>query len=40
MCLKVNAGSRQMAVTGQVGKSPAVFVWDANTAEKIDRIKL
>jgi WD40 repeat protein len=41
MCLKVNVnGDRNWAVSGQVGKSPAVFVWNTATGEKRQRIKL
>jgi WD40 repeat protein len=34
------AGGREWAVTGQVGKSPAIFVWNTSTAEKMGRWKL
>ena len=38
MAMNVNvAGDRSRAVTGQVGKSPAVFVWNTETGEKIRR---
>ena len=41
MCMKVNVnGSRNLAVTGQVGKSPSVFIWDTSSGEKINRFKL
>lgn len=41
MCMDVNtSGGRDKAVTGQVGKSPAVFIWDTATGEKIARFKL
>jgi WD40 repeat protein len=41
MCLDVNSsGGRNMAVTGQVGKSPSIFIWDTTTGEKINRFKL
>ena len=41
MCLKVNVnGDRQWAVSGQVGKSPSVFVWNTQTGEKKHRFKL
>ena len=41
LSLKMNtsAGSN-LCVTGQAGKSPAVFVWDATSCEKVQRIKL
>lgn len=29
-----------MAVTGQVGKSPSIFIWDTATGEKMKRFKL
>ena len=38
MAMNVNVGGdRSRAVTGQVGKSPAVFVWNTQTGEKIRR---
>ena len=41
MCMKVNqCGGRTHAVTGQVGKSPAVFVWDTCSAEIKCRVTL
>lgn len=41
MCMDVNqTGGRNVAVTGQVGKWPAVFVWDTTTGEKIHRFAL
>jgi WD40 repeat protein len=41
MCLKVNThGDRSFAVSGQVGKKPAVFVWDTTTGKKVKRVKL
>lgn len=41
MCLNVNpSSSREWAVTGQVGKSPSIFVWNTTTAEKLCRFKL
>ena len=41
MCLDVNtSGGRKYAVSGQVGKSPSIFVWDTQTAQKIKRFKL
>jgi WD40 repeat protein len=41
MCMDVNSsGGRNMAVTGQVGKSPSIFIWDTATGEKIKRFKL
>lgn len=41
MSLNVNvAGSREWAVSGQVGKWPPVFVWNTKTGEKRSRIKL
>ena len=41
MCMDVNtSGGRNLAVTGQVGKSPSVFVWDTSSGEKIHRFKL
>ena len=36
MCMDVNtSGGRNLAVTGQVGKWPAVFIWDTTTGEKV-----
>ena len=41
MCMDVNtSGGRNRAVTGQVGKWPAVFVWDTTTGEKVQRFAL
>jgi len=41
MSMNVNTnGSREWAVTGQVGKWPAVFVWNTRTGEKRFRTKL
>lgn len=41
MSLNVNtAGDRTLAVTGQVGKNPPVFVWNTQTGEKIFRTQL
>lgn len=41
MSLDVNAnGDREWAVSGQVGKSPPVFVWNTRTGEKKSRLKL
>ena len=41
MSLNVNAcGDRSKAVSGQVGKNPAVFIWDTTTGEKISRTAL
>ena len=41
MCLKVNTdGDRTLAVSGQVGKHPAVFVWNTETGEKVFRTQL
>jgi WD40 repeat protein len=41
MCMKVNqCGGRTHAVTGQVGKYPAVFVWDTCTADVHCRVAL
>ena len=41
MCMDVNtSGGRNLAVTGQVGKFPPVFVWNTETGEKISRVKL
>ena len=41
MCMKINPnGDRQLAVSGQVGKNPAVFVWDTTTGEKRARVQL
>jgi len=32
MCLDVNTtGGRNLAVTGQVGKYPSIFIWDTTT---------
>jgi WD40 repeat protein len=33
-------GARKVAVTGQVGRAPAVFTWDACSGEKMCRMKL
>jgi WD40 repeat protein len=33
-------GDRQWAVTGQVGKSPAIFVWNTVTCDIKSRFKL
>jgi len=35
-----NTGGRSLAVSGQVGKWPSVFVWDTETGEKVARFKL
>lgn len=41
MCMDVNtSGGRDKAVTGQVGKSPSIFIWDTSSGEKIARFKL
>ena len=41
MCMDVNtSGGRNLAVTGQVGKWPAVFIWDTTTGEKVQRFQL
>jgi hypothetical protein len=41
MSLNVNhCGDREWAVSGQVGKSPPVFIWNTRTGEKKKRIKL
>ena len=41
MCMKINPYStRQWVVSGQVGKSPAIFVWDSITGEKRTRFNL
>mmetsp|Transcript_5834 Transcript_5834/g.9343 ORF Transcript_5834/g.9343 Transcript_5834/m.9343 type:complete len:222 (+) Transcript_5834:21-686(+) len=41
MCLDVNTSTgRQWAATGQVGKSPSIFVWNTQTGEKKARFKL
>lgn len=40
MSIGVNTSDRSKAVTGQQGKSPAVFVWDTITGEKIFRTNL
>lgn len=41
MSLNVNScGDRCWAVSGQVGKSPPVFVWNTQTGEKRSRLKL
>lgn len=41
MSLNVNThGDREWAVSGQVGKSPPVFVWNTRTGEKRSRLKL
>ena len=37
--MNTSAGSN-LCVTGQVGKSPAIFVWDASTCQKVQRVKL
>lgn len=34
LCLDISS-DRTKVVTGQVGKSPSVHVWDANTCEKV-----
>ena len=39
MCIAVNK-SRDTAVSGQVGASPTIFLWDAITGEKKTRIKI
>jgi len=39
MCISVNAG-RDTAVSGQVGASPTIFMWDAVTGEKKGRMKI
>lgn len=41
LTINVNsAGGRSLAVTGQIGKSPSVHMWDAVTGEQKERIKL
>jgi WD40 repeat protein len=40
MSLMLNSTDKTRAVTGQQGKSPAVFVWDTITGEKIFRTNL
>jgi len=41
MCLNVNtSGGRQWAASGQVGKSPSVFVWNTTTGERKARFNL
>ena len=35
-----NTGGRNLAVTGQVGKWPSVFVWDTESATQVARLKL
>lgn len=35
LCMDVSA-DRTKVVTGQIGKSPSVHIWDAVTCEKID----
>lgn len=39
LCLDMSA-DRKLVVTGQVGKAPVLFVWDAETCEVKCRIKL
>jgi len=39
MCVAVNE-SRTLAISGQVGSSPAAFVWDSATGQKKQRFKL
>jgi WD40 repeat protein len=39
-CLKINPANRSWAVTGQVGKSPAVFVWNTSDLSIKKRLKL
>lgn len=39
LCLDVSA-DRTKIVTGQIGKSPSIHVWDAETCEKIDAFQL
>lgn len=34
------SADRTKVVTGQIGKSPSVHIWDANTCEKIDSFQL
>jgi len=34
------SGDRTIAATGQVGPSPAVFVWNSTTGKKQQRFKL
>ena len=39
--MKINThGNRQCAVSGQVGKSPSVFVWDTCSGQKMKRVNL
>jgi len=41
MCMKINTnGNREWAVSGQVGKSPSIFVWNTLTGEKRQRMNL
>lgn len=41
MCLSVNtSGDREWAVTGQVGKSPSIFVWNTRTGVSKKRFNL
>ena len=41
MCLNINTtGGRNLACSGQVGKSAPCFIWDTATGEKIRRVKL
>ena len=39
LCLDISS-DRTKVVTGQVGKSPSVHVWDANTCEKVTAFQL
>ena len=39
LCLDISA-DRTKVVTGQIGKSPSVHVWDASTCDKIDAFQL
>ncbi len=41
LALKMNTcNGVNLCVTGQVGKAPAVFVWDASSCQKVQRVKL
>ena len=41
MCMNVNpASGRNLGVTGEVGKSPSIFVWDTVNCSKEARFKL
>jgi hypothetical protein len=39
LCLDIS-NDRTKVVTGQIGKSPSVHIWDAITCEKIDAFQL